>query len=76
MTRIENEAWYWCAGVLFGELLAFRFGFDVDYYRLCWPVGLLALIIWAIVRRGKNDDKCGGVCRDGEGGQKQLPKPE
>jgi hypothetical protein len=55
MTRLENEAWYWCAGVLFGEVLAFWFGFDVDYYRLFWPVGLAALIIWAIVRRGSND---------------------
>ena len=76
MTRTEDNAWYLCPGVLVGEVLAFWFAFDVDYYRLFWPVGLAFLIIWAIVRRGKNDDKCGGVCRDGEGGQKQLPKPE
>jgi hypothetical protein len=64
MTRTEDNAWYWCAGVLVGEVLAFWFGFDVDYYRLFWPVGLAALIVWAIVRRGKDDNTQGkdGVC--------------
>ena len=59
MTGTEENAWYWCAGVLFGEVLAFWFGFDVDYYRLFWPVGLVILIIWAIVRREKNGNTQG-----------------
>ena len=55
MTRIEDNAWYLLAGILMGMVLAFWFNPDVSFFRTVWPAIMGALIVWAIVRRGKDD---------------------
>jgi hypothetical protein len=74
MTRLEDNAWYLLVGILMGMVLCFWFCQDIDFFRREWPAIMGALIVWAFVRRGKNDDKCGEVCRDGKGSQKQVPE--
>ena len=55
MTRTEDNAWYLCAGILMGMVLAFWFYPDIEFYRGQWLVMLVVLIVWAVVRRGKDD---------------------
>jgi len=55
MTRTEDNAWHLLAGILMGMVLAFWFNPDVSFFRTVWPAIMGALIVWAIVRRGKDD---------------------
>lgn len=55
MTRAEDNAWYLCAGILMGMVLAFWFYPDIEFFRTVWPAIMGALIGWAIVRRKKDD---------------------
>jgi hypothetical protein len=55
MTRTEDNAWYLLAGILVGMVLAFWFYPDIEFYRGQWLVMLVVLIVWAIVRREKDD---------------------
>lgn len=54
MTRIEDNAWYLCAGILMGMVLCFWFCPDIDFFRTVWPAIMGALIGWAVLRRDKN----------------------
>jgi hypothetical protein len=51
-------------GILIGLMVAFWFAFDIDFYRTVWAAMAVVAILWAIVRRGKNDNTQGknGVC--------------
>jgi hypothetical protein len=55
MTRTEDNAWFLIAGLLIGMELEFLFMPDIDFFREKWPIVLVVLIVWAIVRRGSND---------------------
>jgi hypothetical protein len=56
MTRTEDNAWFLIAGLLIGMELEFLFMPDIDFFREKWPIVLVVLIVWAIVRRGKNGE--------------------
>lgn len=53
MTRTEDNAWYLLCGVLIGMVLAFWSTPDIDFFRHEWPVVMVALIAWAVIRREK-----------------------
>jgi hypothetical protein len=55
MTRTEDNAWYLLCGVLMGMVLCFWFCPDIEFFRCKWPAVMGVLIVWAIVRRGKDD---------------------
>ena len=61
MTRTEDNAWYLCAGILIGMVLAFWFAWDIDFYRVQWTVFMAMLIVWFVVRdfimRRRKDDQ-------------------
>ena len=54
MTRTEGNAWYLCAGILMGMVLCFWFCPDIEFFRTVWPVIMVALIVWAVIRREKD----------------------
>jgi hypothetical protein len=57
MTRTEDNAWYLLAGILMGMVLAFWFCPDIEFFRTVWPAVMVALIVWAVIRRGKDGKK-------------------
>ncbi len=56
MTRTEDNVWYMLCGILIGLMVAFWFAFDIDFYRTVWAAMAVVAILWAIVRRGKDDN--------------------
>jgi hypothetical protein len=54
MTRTEDNAWYLCAGILMGMVLCFWFCPDIEFFRTVWPAIMVALIVWAVIRREKD----------------------
>ena len=55
MTRIEDNAWYLCAGILMGMVLCFWFCPDIDFFRHEWVAMMAILFIWVAVRWKKGD---------------------
>lgn len=55
MTRTEDNAWYLMAGVLLGMVLCFWFTQDIEFFRGQCLVMLVVLIVWAVMRREKDD---------------------
>ena len=54
LSRTEDNVWFLLIGILIGMELAFWFWPDVDFYRTVWPAVAVVLIVWFIVRRGKD----------------------
>jgi hypothetical protein len=56
MTRTEDNAWYLLCGILMGMVLCFWFCPDIEFFRTVWPAIMGALIAWAVVRRGRQEN--------------------
>lgn len=54
MTRSEDNIWFLLIGILIGMELAFWFYPDIEFFRTVWPVIMVALIVWAVIRREKD----------------------
>ena len=58
MSRFESEIWSLLVGTLFGLLVQFRFWFDVDFFRSQWPMMMVVLAGWFVMREFVMGRKC------------------